>query len=217
VLAVNQRLAEQLSAREISRSPEVRYDGPAPAVARQQLPAASLPFPVALAVSLLSFVRPQMLRHMRIARGEAAGWREMSQLRYLLRRRPPRPSYSPIAVQCLIFFLARVMASDAEFLTFNPIRPAAIMKYWPVLCLSSLGFGSGLICNPVSSGPGACDLFQRNGTRTRILFISTGLIEGLDNAERWKFPPVAYVLHLGDCHRAFGNRACLRNDENRPS
>src|SRR5664279_5937968 len=57
VLAVNRRLPEQLSALEIYRSPEVRCDGPAPVEARERSLTASPPFPVALAISLLSFLR----------------------------------------------------------------------------------------------------------------------------------------------------------------
>jgi len=61
VLAVNRRLAERLSAREIARSPEVRCDGPAQAEARQLSLTASPPSPVALAVSLLSFLHLRLI------------------------------------------------------------------------------------------------------------------------------------------------------------
>ena len=53
---MNRRLAEQLSAREISQSPEERCDGPAPVEARERSLTASPPFPLALAVVLLSFL-----------------------------------------------------------------------------------------------------------------------------------------------------------------
>src|ERR1019366_729237 len=59
VVAANRRPAEQISAREISRSPEARCDGPAPVEARARSLTASPPFPLALAVSLLSFLRLQ--------------------------------------------------------------------------------------------------------------------------------------------------------------
>ena len=52
----DRRLSEQLSAREISRSPEVRCDGPAPVEARERSLTASAPFPLALAGVLLSFL-----------------------------------------------------------------------------------------------------------------------------------------------------------------
>jgi len=56
VLAANRRLSAQLSGREISRSPEGRCDVPAPVEVRERSLTASPPFPLALAVSLFSFL-----------------------------------------------------------------------------------------------------------------------------------------------------------------
>jgi hypothetical protein len=58
--AANLNPAERLSVREISRFPEVRCDGPPRAEARQLSLAASPLSPVALAVSLLSFLYLQL-------------------------------------------------------------------------------------------------------------------------------------------------------------
>jgi hypothetical protein len=75
VLAVNRRLAEQLSALEIYRSPEVRCDGPAPAEARERSLIASPPFPVASGPALpLPDALPNELH--RIHR-QAGAWRQL--------------------------------------------------------------------------------------------------------------------------------------------
>src|ERR1700693_4438827 len=58
-LVVNRRPVEHLSARKTSRSPEVHCNGPAQVESRGRSLAASPPFPVVLAVSLLSFLRLQ--------------------------------------------------------------------------------------------------------------------------------------------------------------
>jgi hypothetical protein len=50
----DRRLSEQLSAREISRPLEVRCDGPALGESRERSLTVSPPFPLALAVLLLS-------------------------------------------------------------------------------------------------------------------------------------------------------------------
>jgi hypothetical protein len=58
-LAVNGHLAGPLFAREISRSPEVSCDGPAPVEASERSLEASSRFHLALAVSLISFLHLQ--------------------------------------------------------------------------------------------------------------------------------------------------------------
>src|ERR1700679_2410564 len=57
--AVNRRLVAQLSGREIFRSHEERCDGLAPTEVHERSLTASPRFPLALAVSLLSFLRLQ--------------------------------------------------------------------------------------------------------------------------------------------------------------
>ena len=53
---VSRLLSKHLSSREICQSPEVRCDSPPLAEACEQSPIASLPFPPALAVALISFL-----------------------------------------------------------------------------------------------------------------------------------------------------------------
>jgi hypothetical protein len=71
VLVVNRRLAEQLSAHEISRSPEVCYCGPAPMEARERSPVAYLSVfsCTAVFITALRSVGPFKLKR----EGESAG------------------------------------------------------------------------------------------------------------------------------------------------
>jgi hypothetical protein len=122
MLIVNRRLAGQLSAREISQSPEERCDGPAPVEARERSLTASPPFPVALAVWLLSFLHLQPGLTRQPVRFEALvvflEFRLGLAVRYRLPQRQRIESFSIGFVRNLL--LGGPFWSDHFIFTFSP-------------------------------------------------------------------------------------------------